>query len=80
MKLLISQIHLTPDSSGPIAHRQKKSVIKGLVEVAGSVCFFRQMYFQTAGFFIFQIVMRFSQEPLLPVDQKSGLYEKKKIT
>ena len=39
MKQLISQILLMPDRSGQNVHQQKKSVTKGLVEVAGSVCF-----------------------------------------
>jgi len=39
MKQLKSQTHLTPDRSGPNVHQQKKSVTKGLVEVAGSVCY-----------------------------------------
>ena len=40
MKQLISQILLMPERSGPLVHRQKKSVTKGLVEAAGSVLFF----------------------------------------
>ena len=43
MKQLISQILLMPDRSGKSVHRQKKSVTKGLVEVAGSVFFLQLM-------------------------------------